>query len=356
MSVRQGEPSDRVGPCTLVVPSAWMSWHRVTLAPAILRKRHAETYLRGVVEERLLQDGPELAMAVEPMASGRDCSTDPRDVWVCVVDGSLLRRCMEQLEGLGLLVERAIPEAAPAQETTCQVRDLDGLPTLLSSGPFGVLSLPLTAGLVCARDFVQGINGDAGASRWLHEPALSREAQELNEDSQPIATAELWRLSASSGWDLLQFSLQGGRASAVHKILKGLREGAPWRAVVALALVNTLGLGALVVHTSQEVSAVRKETQAIAAAALGPSTPVLDPVAQLRRLHGASGSPHVAEAIQAWGERTRVAPASIHLSGDRLVIEVSPEHVVQARKSLADWRLVSMQGKRLEYQAEGVKP
>ncbi len=345
--------------CTLVVPLAWMSWHRVRLSAAVLRSRRAAAYLRSALEERLLrdaQDASAVALAVEPQISSKARVSGDTEIWVCCIDANLMREALATLERMQLLVEAAIPEAAPQQDIQWQVRDCDGVPTFLACGPFGVLAQPLVGDEQVIRDLLSTLESLGVARQRLYEPGLSRDAALLGETATPVTTRQLWQASADLGWNLLQFEFAGGRNNLKRRIMRIVGDHMPWGAVAALVLVNTVGLGVLAWQTSAELDAVRKQIRATAMQALPPNTPLLNPVIQLRQRSAAAWGAHVASALHEWGKHNLEPPSAIALDKDRLVMQVSAQQVSLAPKTLGCWQLISAQGLRLEYRcAEGVE-
>ena len=125
----------------LGIPSAALSWHRVTLPKGSMGSASKlRAVLDGLLEEHLLDEPESLHFALEPSAA------TGKPVWVAACHKAWLRSAVQALEGAGHRVNRIVPEFAPQPAgapprlfATGQAEN----PSLTLCDSQGVLSLPL---------------------------------------------------------------------------------------------------------------------------------------------------------------------------------------------------------------------
>lgn len=247
---------------TLGVPTAALSWHRLTLPKGSMGSASKlRAVLDGLLEEHLLDDPEALHFALEPNAKAGG------PIWVAACNRIWLRTIVHGLEAAGRRVVRIVPEFTP--------QPADGPPLLLVTGEpetaqltvcdaDGVVSLPLAgAGLALSGSL------PIDTAVITAEPAVAEAAERLLEQRVPIVQApQRWLQAARSPWELAQFDLAAtGRARAGKKfasVLQTLHYAPEWRAArwgaAVLVLTQLIGLNA---WAWKERSALDTKRQAV---------------------------------------------------------------------------------------------
>lgn len=283
----------------VVVPAAMLSWHRAAL-PRLPRHRWPQA-LAGLLEDQLLNDTTQVHMALEPGAKGGAAS------WVAVCDKTWLLQTIALLEAAGRSVQKVVPEFEPGSAALY----LTGQPEqahLVQVDDQGVLVMPLPQPVrESLQNWASTLPSAGDAPLWA-EPALADVAQEgLHRPAQLMSAAQrLWQ-AAQSPWNLAQFDLSstaGGHWR--QRLQRGWRQAwqsAPWRplrwGLLALILVQMLGLLAWAWQESRQQQARKNEVQAILRSTFPQVKLIVDPTLQMRRevqaLALASGSPDAAD-------------------------------------------------------------
>ncbi|RIX78583.1 type II secretion system protein GspL [Acidovorax cavernicola] len=250
---------------TLGIPSAALSWHRVTLPKGSMGSTSKlRAVLDGLLEEHLLDEPETLHFALAPDAKAGE------PVWVVACNRIWLRSVVQGLEAAGRRVVRIVPEFTP--------QPVDAPPLLLVTGEpeapqltvcdsDGVVSLPLAgAGLALSN----GLPLDTAVIST--EPAVAEAAEHLLQRRVPIVQApQRWLHATRTPWELAQFDLAvTGRARAGKKfasVLQALRFAPEWRAarwgVVVLLLTQLIGLNAWAWKERNALESKRQATRAI---------------------------------------------------------------------------------------------
>lgn len=283
----------------LVVPAAMLSWHQATL-PRLPRQRWQQA-LAGLLEDQLLSEPAQLHMALTPGAQAGTAS------WVAVCQKSWLQEALAVLNAAGRSVQKIVPEfepGAPAVHLIGQAEQAQWVQT----DEQGVLVAPLRPPLREAlQTWAAALPQASDAPLWA-EPALAQAAQEgLHRQAQLISPAQrLWQ-AAQSDWNLAQFDLAttaGGQGrQKVLRVWSQVWQSAQWRplrwGLLALVLVQVLGLLAWAWQESSQQKSRQQEIRAILRSSFPQVKLIIDPVQQMRRevqaLALASGSPEAGD-------------------------------------------------------------
>jgi len=242
-----------------VVPVQALAWHQVDLPrgapPASPRLRAA---LEGLLEEKLLDEPERLHFALQPDARPGE------PVWVAVCDLAWLRAALQALEAAQRPVDRIVPEFTPEALAALQVLGDADHPLVVSTGPHGVLAVPLTPATV---SLLPPAEDEAGT---LAEPAVAAVAEQLLGRRVALRQApQRWLRAAGAGWDLAQFSLAGGGQARAWRRLgvafNDLLRAPQWRparwAAAALVVVQLVGLNAWAWKERASLAAKRQAVQ-----------------------------------------------------------------------------------------------
>lgn len=288
-----------------LVPVQALSWHQVELPKGVgPQSPRLRGVLEGVLEEHLLEEPEALHFALQPQPVGATA-------WVAVCQRAWLRGALQVLESAGRAVTRIAPEFAPQQQPALHAVGDPERALLVSTGPTGVLALPLAAGSLAL------LPQPAEAPTPLAEPAVAALAEQVLQRKVELQqAAQRWLLAAQSAWDLAQFEFAtSGRARAFKKLASGWTEllRAPqWRparwGVALLLALNVLGLNA---WAWKERAALDGKREAIRAALTGtfPQVKVVvdapvqmeREVAALRQLSGVASGRDLESMLAALG-------------------------------------------------------
>lgn len=196
----------------LVLPPHAVSWHRIHLPKVPAAKLRA--VLDGLLEERLLNDSPELHFALQPGARAG------QSVWVAACHKAWLRSWLQVLDEAGHPVARIVPAFWPlssgADESAGTVAVLHwahlqvGQPWLASASALGVCCIPLTAAGPHIAAMLPATDGEgAPAARWMAEPATAAQAEQQLDQRFELMPQPDWLLRcAQTAWNLAQFDLR----------------------------------------------------------------------------------------------------------------------------------------------------
>jgi general secretion pathway protein L len=214
--------ADRRTEHVALLPGQAVSWHRVDL-PAGLNKPTArlQAALRGLLEDRLLDDPEQLHMALQP---GWQNTSRP---WVAVCDRTWLSAHLQALEQAGLPIHRIVPEFYPplASSDACEVTALGNTETgwlWVSHPERGVWGLPIHALHSPGVDI--GLSADELANARLQAaPGVVAWATEtLGPSVRLMPPGQHWLAASRAAWDLAQFGL---RANHRTRHLKNWQRG-----------------------------------------------------------------------------------------------------------------------------------
>lgn len=220
---RPAPPAETV----VLVPAAALSWHRVEL-PAGLHKQPArwQAALRGLLEDRLLDDPSQLHMALQ---TNWQNTARP---WVAICDRAWLKAHLQTLEQAGVQVHRIVPELSPAQSLEATrisaLGDPDSGWLWVSHAERGVwgqaldtsVSSPPALGLSDAERQLATLQAEPG----LVGPI----SKLLDTQARLVPPAHHWLDAIRCDWDLAQFEF---RANAQMRRMKRLQRGVDslWR-------------------------------------------------------------------------------------------------------------------------------
>jgi general secretion pathway protein L len=346
-----------------VMANTDVSFHRLLYPKAPASRLRAA--LRGVLEERLLDDPDAVHVALAPGAhAGTEC-------WVAVTDRAWLAGQIELIERTGRAVDHVTCSACPAAEGSAGELDVQPLSDGVGEGasdlagvsyssadgvacwpwdtqarPAGLaaalLPQPLPADLRCSASpaFVQATEA------WLGQPvAVRSQAQRL------LAAAQ-------SGWNLRQFELAPRHrgATLLRDAWAGLRTPA-WRPVrwglAGLVATQLIGLNAWAWVQRSELQERRTTMLNLMRSTHPQVRAILDAPVQMQRenqtLRSAAGragdtdlEPMLQAAASAWPEN--VAVQTLRYENAQLSLgatQLSAEQIESLRSSLqpAGWRV-----------------
>lgn len=243
-------PAARQTEVVALLPAAALSWHRVTL-PAGLGRHSArlQAALQGLLEDRLLQEPPQLHLALAPQwAPGTP-------TWVAACDKAWLHAHLSALREAGFAVQRIVPELAPPEsgQRWHALGDEASGWLWCCDAEHGVSGWPVAAAAQMPGDWLVGATLQA-------EPGLARWAQSRSPQPPLLAdTHAHWLAAARSGWNLAQFDLQSDARTrqwqSLRRGLDALLRQPQWRptrwGLAALVLSQLLGLQAWAWMTRQ---------------------------------------------------------------------------------------------------------
>jgi general secretion pathway protein L len=344
-------PTDRQTEVVVMLPMPALSWHQVqlpkgSLSRGLMAERGANrlrAILDGVLEEQLLDDPAQLHLALQPQP------VVEAPVWVVACDRSWLSAHLQALAEAGFASSRIVPEFTPEAlaQTICVVGD-EQHPMLVGGN---LLLCPLTAASVA---WLDELSGTGDLPEVVAEPAVAALAESLFK--RPVSLRQRpQRLlqAAQTSWDLAQFELANasrGRTRAKWVQLgQSLLRAPQWRAarlaLVALVLVNLVGLNAWALR---EQAALQSKREAVRAVLTGtfPKIPVVvdaplqmaREVAALQRASGAASATDLEAMLAALGAQLPATQTltAIDYGSQELrakVPAVAPE--AQARVALA---------------------
>jgi general secretion pathway protein L len=264
-----------------VVAESDISWRRVELPRAGRQMRAA---LAGKLEESLLDEPDALHFALEPDALGGDTA------WVAVTSRPWLAEHLAQLEAAQIFIDRVAPLAWPDELARGHFFEAMGDKAgsgiaLRWSHVDGVATLPLDGGL--ARQFFPP--GLVHAAQWTATPPVATAAERWLGTAVTVQTPAQRALAVvDSAWDLRQFDL-APRARGVRALRLVTREfmRKPWRPVriglVALAVVQLIGLNLWSWHQKREIAARRDAVTTTLTTAFPQVRAILDAPAQMQK-------------------------------------------------------------------------
>lgn len=317
---RQGQAVDREGRArtqdlpradrtVLVAPDEAVSWLSAALPP--VAPKRLKDALRGALEDQLLEDASSVHLALSQLGLQTAGPT-----WVAALHKPWIEGALARLHEQGIQVDALVSLSEPGPQWQAHARiDAQGQAVAVVSGPQGVAMGPVGWSGWRARlprhqeeqDGQQGYEGRDGrllpahALSWTAEPNAARALAD-----QAQADARLWESSqralhaASTGTNLLQFDLtpqrQGTRAlQAAWAAFKGPRYRAVHVGLVALVLVQALGLNVSAWRAQREVQALQQRHAQIFREAFPSIQVVVDPVLQAERelqaMRHAAGEP-----------------------------------------------------------------
>ena len=235
--------SAHAGEVVAVVPHSRLSWLSVTLPPGSQGPR-LQGVLRGLLEDRLLEEPEQLHLVLEPHA--QTISKTGGTALVAVCHKQWLRDVLSPLQAAGLTVQRLVPELSPSSTPTLHVMGTPDFSQSVLSHAQGVSLLPPNTAHWSTFAPIANPNLAVHA-----EPSMVERVQQLLSVQPQLQTAaQRWVQSAQSDWDLAQGEWAQGRSQRGLRWLQSTWQTvwhAPaWRpvrlGVLALLLVQVVGL------------------------------------------------------------------------------------------------------------------
>lgn len=301
-----------------VLPSASLSWHRLTLPRAPASRMRA--VLDGLLEEALLDDTAALHFALPPQPSTSGTT------WVAAMDKAWFAAALNELESTGLVVDRVVPAAAPLANNDEPALGHfsaepdagdDAPPWLTLSTADGVCHVQLSGSL--SRALVSKLAGPDTPALWTASPAAAAAAERwLGSNVTVQNDAARLMLATDTRWNLRQFDL-----AARHRGTLALREawrrfqGPEWRparwGLAALLVLNVVGLNLWAWDRSAAIAQRRQAMNELLRSTHPQVRAVLDAPLQMQRetetLRAAAGKPGdgdlevlLAASASAWPE------------------------------------------------------
>ena len=316
-----------------LVPAEAISWHRVNL-PAGLHKQsnRLTAALQSLMEERLLDEPELLHLSLQP-----DWEANA-PLWVAACNKAWLKQHLTQLQAMGHVVHRIVPEWVPSTQPGVASAWVSGVPEdawLWVSDAQGAWRLPLEAGvkfwfekikLAITEQDVPGqlvIQADPAVAE-LAQKAL-RQLQALHQTDTPdrfaagrvevVTGVSRYVQAASTQWDLAQFEFAAhGSARWLQKskrIWQTFAKSPPWKAarwsLGFLVLAQFVGLNVAAWQLNSQVQLQRELQNAILTQSF-PHVTVVDAPLQmakelerLQRNSGAISTRDLEWALQAVG-------------------------------------------------------
>jgi general secretion pathway protein L len=226
-----------------VVPHSRLSWLPVTLPPGSQGPR-LQGVLRGLLEDRLLEEPEQLHLVLEPEA--QNVAKEGGTALVAVCHKQWLRDVLAPFQAAGLTVQRLVPEISPSTQPMLHVMGTPDFSQSVLSHSQGVSLLPPNTAHWSA--FAPITRQDLVVQA---EPSMVDRVQQLLSIQPQLQTAaQRWVQSAQSDWDLAQGEWAQGRSQRGLRWLQATWQTvwhAPaWRpvrlGVLALVLVQVVGL------------------------------------------------------------------------------------------------------------------
>ena len=303
-----------------VVPASALSWHHISL-PAGLQRSPAKlkAALASIMEEPLLDDPEQMHLALQPQWQ------DASSVWVAACNKSWLQSHLTQLQSLGHIVHRIVPEWAPHLASTSTAKTpenskagsapltvwFEGTPEdawLSVSDSSSAWRLPLAAGL---QFWIERLNAtlrvedEMNTLSFQADPAVANLAQQsLNQlKTQANALTAQWleccRIevvsaqqryanAAASQWDLAQFEFAAhGSARWLQRIKRvwhSFSKDKAWRparwSLIVLILAQWLGVNVSAWQLNAQLKAQRELQKSIFTQTF-PKVPLVDASLQM---------------------------------------------------------------------------
>lgn len=283
------------GSLVLVVPARCLSWHAVKLPPVAANRLRLA--LDGALEDRLLDEPAELALAIGPDSAVEGV------VLVAACDKAWLRAMLEFFELAQRPASRVVPEFVPSGSDATQrrlvVTGTTDTPSVVLVDAQGVLCAPLGAATLLLGAAAQ----DYDDVPVLAEPAVAELAEQvLARPVNILPPAHGLLTSSQTAWELAQFDLaisSSGRMARRWVLAWQQFARAPdWRAarwgLAILLLANLLGLNAWAWRQDAALLAKRQQTKALLVQTFPKVKTIVDAPLQMERelglLRQASGA------------------------------------------------------------------
>jgi len=366
LSQALGEHAAAVTHTVVIVPTAQLSWHRLTLPIGALAGRQ-RAVLEGLLEEQLLDDPAHLHFALAPHARAGI------PVWVAVCNKAWLRQAIDGLELAGLSLDRIVPETTPTEQgaSLCVIGSAEEA-WLLHASTQGVTRWPLTAASVALLAWPSDAPLEA-------EPAVAARAEKLFGRTVTLLSPGQRAIDASQSlWNLGQLGMSVSKQTRILKrisnALSMFATSPRWRptrwGLLVLLAVNVVGLNVRAFQERSALNAQRLATAAVVTETFPKVNVVVDAPIQMQReinaLQIAKGqaSGHSFESLLgvlmaslALPGQPTPTPTTIDFSNGQLQVtglSVNPQTWAQAQLKLqAQGYLVRQSGDIVVIQAKG---
>ncbi|MDI1244755.1 MAG: type II secretion system protein GspL [Rhodoferax sp.] len=305
---------DRQTEVLLLLPMQALSWHQVqlpkgSLTRGLMAERGASrlrAILDGLLEDQLLDEPAQLHLALQPRPVGET------PVWVVACDRRWLTGHVQALAQAGFSASRIVPEFTPeALAQTLYVVGDEQHPMVVGGN---LLLCPLSAAAVT---WLGAPSADGLLPDVVAEPAVAALAEGLFK--RPVTLqqrAQRLLQAAQTPWDLAQFELVNANRDRVlaqwSQGVKSILSAPSWRAarlsLLALVLVNLLGLNAWALREQAALQAKRQAVRAVLSTTF-PNIPVVvdaplqmaREVAALQRASGAATGSDLEAMLASFG-------------------------------------------------------
>lgn len=332
-----------------VVAESDISWRRVDLPRAGRQMRAA---LAGKLEEALLDDPETLHFALEPDAAGGDSA------WVAITSRPWLADHLAQLDAAHVFVDRVAPLSWPEGlprghfSETHNGTGEDGV-VLCWSHAEGVATLPLQGSLP-RQIFPANV---ISAMQWTATPGIATTAERWLGTTVSVLTPAQRALAAlDTSWNLRQYDLapRARGVRALRLVSRNLMRK-PWeparRGLVALLVVQLLGLNLWAWHQKRELATRREAVAATLTTAFPQVRAILDAPVQMQkqldllRINAGSVGEQDLEAL--------LGAAALAWPGDRPPAEALAFEPGRLTVSAAGWNPAQVDNFRNQLQSEG---
>jgi general secretion pathway protein L len=282
-------PPDRQTEVVVLLPMQTLSWHQVqlpkgSLARGLSAERGASrlrAILDGLLEDRLLDEPAQLHLALQPQPVA------DAPVWVVACDKAWLAAHLQALAQAGFSASRIVPEFTPeALAQRLYVVGDEQHPMLVGGR---LLLSPLSAFAV---NLQNDSAGPEGLPEVIAEPAVAAQAENLFKRPVILQQRSQRLLQATqTSWDLAQFDLVNASrerawvqtAQAMKSLLRAPRWRAARLALVALVLVNLVGLNAWALREQAALQAKRQAVRSVLSSTFPKIPVVVDAPLQMAR-------------------------------------------------------------------------
>jgi general secretion pathway protein L len=282
-------PPDRQSEVAVLLPMQTLSWHQVqlprgSLARGLSADRGASrlrAILDGLLEDRLLDEPAQLHLALQPQPVA------DAPVWVVACDKAWLAAHLQALAQAGFSASRIVPEFTPeALAHRLYVVGDEQHPMLVGGR---LLLSPLSASAVSLQTDPSAPNG---LPEVIAEPAVAAQAESLFKRPVTLQQRSQRLLQATqTSWDLAQFDLVNASrerawvqmAQAMKSLLRAPRWRAARLALVALVLVNLVGLNAWALREQAALQAKRQAVRSVLSSTFPKIPVVVDAPLQMAR-------------------------------------------------------------------------
>lgn len=305
-----------------LVSPADLTWHRTTLPKASGPKLRAALF--GQLEDDLLDESPDLHLAVQPEAKAGET------VWVAALPKPWLTAQLAAMAAAGVPADRIVPLWTPDERPGGHVfrpASPDGTtaaPWLAWRDAQGPIAMPLDSD--AARGLVTRVPADLPV-RWTADPdcadAATHWLAQLPNLSGGATVAALsagqqMQTAAAQPWNLRQFDLAGRprRGGRMGQLWQQFAREPAWRPVrwglAVLAVVQVLGLNLYAWQLNREAKAQRTAQIQLLQTTFPQVRAIQDPLLQMQRemdmLRAVAGRPGPGDLETLLGAAQRAWP------------------------------------------------